>query len=108
MNQTKILKILNKGLIAGVLASALSFIVPIIPCTKAPVIANPEYKFAFCKLANPFQEQIVGVSTKYFSQFTEPLAGLILEFFLFFALVSIILAFFKKSKGKVLDLTEKK
>ena len=46
----KITKILNYGIIAGVIVSALSFFLKIIPCTTSPVIAEPKYSWGLCKL----------------------------------------------------------
>ncbi len=103
----EIQKILSKGLLAGLVVSALSFFVKIIPCTTSPVIAEPKYNWGFCKLQNPFKEQLVGISQKFYSSFTDPMAGLIIQFIIAFAIFTIIFTFFhKRKKRKILDLTK--
>lgn len=98
--------ILNKGLIAGLAVSALSFFLKIVPCTSSPVIAEPIYSWGSCKLPNPFVENIVGISQRFYGSFTDPLAGLIIQFVIAFALFTIIFTFFHKRKNrKVMDLT---
>jgi len=104
----KITKILNYGIIAAVVVSTLSFFIKLIPCKTAPVIAKPEYKWAFCKLPNPFGEQLVGTSTKFFGLSTDPLAALIFLFLAVLLVVFVILSITKKKQGKVVDFTEKK
>ncbi len=76
----QIQKILSKGLIAGLAVSALSFFLKIVPCTSSPVIAEPKYSWSSCKLPNPFAEQLVGMSHKFYGAFTDPMAGLIIQF----------------------------
>jgi len=104
----KITKILNYGIIAGVIASASSFFLKIIPCATSPVIAEPKYSWSLCKLPNPFGEQIVGISNKFYGLSTDPLAALITTFIAVLLGVFLILSIIKKNKGKVIDLTNKK
>jgi len=108
MVMPKFIKILNKGLISAIVVSALSFFIPLVPCTKAPVIANPEYSFAICKLPNPFGEPLLGISQKFYNVSTEPLAGLILQFILATIIITAILVILKRKKGKIVDLTNKR
>jgi hypothetical protein len=104
----QIQKILNKGLIAGLAVSALSFFLKIVPCTTSPVIAEPQYSWGFCKLPNPFKGQLVGLSQKFYGSFADPMAGLIIQFLIAFALFITIFTFFHKVKNKrILDLTGK-
>jgi hypothetical protein len=79
METPKTLKALNKSLIIAVAVVILSFILPIVPCKTAPVVANPTYTWSMCKLPNPFGEQLLGVSQKFWTNSTEPLAGLIIQ-----------------------------
>lgn len=108
MTKPKILKILNKGLIAGLIAGTISFIFPIVPCTKSAVVENSTYGLGLCKLPNPFLGSPPGIIQKYFTLYTEPLAGFILQFTLIFIITVIILNLFKKNPKKILDLTNKK
>ena len=103
----KIQKILNKGLIAGLVVSALSFFLRMVPCTTSPVIAEPKYSWGICRLPNPFGEKIVGLSTRYFNISTEPMAGLILQFIIALGLFTIIFMLFRRKTKKILDLTNK-
>lgn len=104
----EIQKILNKGLIAGLAVSALSFFLKIVPCTSSPVIAEPTYSWSSCKLPNPFVEDIVGISQRFYGAFTDPMAGLIIQFVVAFAIFTVIFTFFHNRKQKkVLDLTGK-
>jgi len=101
-------KILNKGLIAGVVISALSFFLKIVPCTTSPVIAEPKYSWGLCQFENPFVGQIVGISQKFYGSFANPLAGLIIQFGVAFAVFTVIFTFFhKRRKKKILDLSKK-
>lgn len=103
----KIIRVLNKGLIIGIIVSALSFFLKIVPCKTAPVIAEPEYKFAMCKLPNPFSEPLIGISQKFYGFSADPMAGLILQFIISTALFTLIFLLFRRKAGKVLDLTRK-
>lgn len=104
----EIQKILNKGLMAGLAVSALSFVLKIVPCTTSPVIAEPKYSWSSCKLPNPFGENLVGLSQRFYGAFTNPMAGLIIQFIVAFAIFTIIFTFFhNRKKKKILDLTGK-
>jgi len=101
------MKILNKSAIVGLAVTAISFIVPFVPCTKSPVIAEPKYAFSMCRLPNPFTEPLVGVSTKYYSIFTDSLAGAVLQFIIPTLIFTLIFVAFRKKAEKVLDLSKK-
>ncbi len=104
----EIQKILNKGLIAGLAVSALSFVLKMVPCTTSPVIAEPKYSWGSCNLPNPFGENLVGLSQRFYGAFTDPMAGLIIQFIVAFAIFTIIFTFFhNRKKKKILDLTGK-
>ena len=104
----EIQKILNKGLITGLAVSALSFFLKIVPCTSSPVIAEPIYSWGSCKLPNPFGEQLVGMSYKFYGAFVDPMAGLIIQFIIAFAIFTVFFTFLhKRKKKRVLDLTGK-
>jgi len=106
MQTPKYLKILNKAVIFGIVVSAVSFVIPLIPCKKAPVIVDPVYAWGMCKLANPFQ-QLVGLSQKFYNISTDNTAGLILQFLVATAVFMIAFTLFRKRAGKILDLTTK-
>jgi len=103
----KILQILNKSLIIAFIVAVISFLIPIVPCTKSPVIAEPIYKWSMCKLPNPFGEQIVGISKKFYGISTEPLTGLIIQFLIVFIIFTLIFMLSRRKAAKVLDLTRK-
>jgi len=104
----QIQKILSKGLLAGMIVVILSFLLPLVPCTKAAVVATPEYKLGMCKFMNPFGEPIVGLSQKFYGAYTDPMAGLIIQFIVGFAIFAVLFLFLhKKRKKKIIDLTNK-
>jgi len=103
----KILQTLNKSLIIAFIVVVLSFFIPIVPCTKSPVIAEPKYSLGICKLPNPFGEQIVGISQKFYGISTEPLTGLIIQFLIVFTIFTIFFMLFRRKAAKILDLTRK-
>jgi len=107
MTVPKILKILNKGLIAGVVVSTFSFTLPLVPCTKS-LDSISKYRPTICKFSNPFTEQTIGISQKFYGISTEPLAGLILQFLVILLISSIIFSVLRRKPTKVLDLTKKK
>ena len=102
-----ITKLFTRATIIAVIVVALSFFLPIVPCTKSTVIAEPIYKLGICKLPNPFIEQVVGISTRYYGINTQPIAGLILQFIAAFVIFTLIFLGARKKAGKVLDLTKK-
>jgi len=105
MKARRSLKILNISLILALVVSALSFAFPIVPCTKAAVIANPTYSLGFCKLPNPFTEPILGISQKYYGLSTEISAGLVAQFLIVFALTILILIIVKRRSDNFMDLS---
>jgi len=99
---------MNKSLIIAVAITILSFVLPIVPCKTAAVIENPTYTWGMCKLPNPFGEQVVGLSTKFLTGSTEPLAGLIIQSLVSFIVFVLIFMLVRKKTTKILDLTDKK
>ncbi len=108
MATPKILKILNKSLIITIIVTALSFIIPIIPCQTSPITAELNYKWGLCKIPNPFGKQLIGISQKFYGANTELLAGFIIQFLVIFLIVTIIFLSIRKKTAKILDLTNKK
>ena len=106
MEKLKILKILNKSAIVGLAIAAISFIIPLVPCTKSPVIAEPKYAWAMCNLPNPFTASLGEVSTKYYGAFADPLAGAVLQFIIPAAIFAAIFIIFRKKTAKILDLSK--
>jgi len=109
MKKPRAIKIANRAIISGLILVVISFLFPIVPCTSSPVIEEPIYKLTICKIPNPFTEQLIGVSTKYYGVNTSPLAGLIIHFFIaliFFVIIFMVISKKSKSASKVLDLTE--
>ncbi len=104
---SRILNILNKSAIAGLVGSFLSFIFPLIPCMKSPVVAEPKFSPGLCTLPNPFKIDLAGINQRFYGVFSEPLAGLVLQFIVIFAIFLIIFLLIRKRAGKVLDLTAK-
>jgi len=100
MTTPKILRILNKGVIVATIVSALSFVFPLIPCTK-------EKGISICQLPSPLKE-LPELASKYYSVSTNPLAGIVLQFLVVLFIFTIIFMSFRRKAGKVLDLTNKK
>lgn len=104
----KIFKILNIGLIAGIVVALASFLIPIVPCTKSPIITKPVYEWGLCKLPNPFKELLLGLSQKYFNLSTEPLAGFLLQMLIIIIIAAAIFSIYRKKIDRgVIDLTKK-
>ena len=95
----KIVRALNKSLVITLIITAFSFIIPIVPCKTA--------RWGACKLPNPFTQPIANVSQRFFGSL-EPIGGLVLQFLLILAIVTIILLTVRKKVGKILDLTNKR
>lgn len=100
MDTPKFIKILNKGVIAAVIVSALSFFITLVPCQR-------ESGIGICRLPNPFQDLPANLPKYYFSS-TNPLTGLVMQFILILLIFIAIFMFFRKKSRKVLDLTEKR
>ena len=100
MTKPKILKILNNGMIAGILVSALSFIVPLIPCKK-------EQGLSLCKLPNP-TSNLPDSLPKFYNISTNPLTGLVFQFIIVLIVFSLLFLLLKRKESKILDLTKNK
>jgi len=108
MENPKILRVLNKALIIAIAITIISFLIPIVPCKTAAVVADPVYEWGLCRLPNPLGEQIVGISTKYYGSTTDSLAGFLTHFIVVYAIIIAILLLIRKKAGNILDLTNKK
>jgi len=99
MKIPKILRILNKSAIAGLVVTTLSFFIPLVPC-------KGESGFSMCSLPNPFinmPETLI----KYYSYSNNPLTGAVLQFLIPALIFTLIFLFFRKKAGNILDLTNK-
>jgi hypothetical protein len=100
MNQRKILKYANIGMIIGILVATLSFLISLVPCKK-------EAGIGVCQLPNPFSE-LSTLTQKYYFISTNPMTGLILQFLIPLAIALLIaLAGKKQKKEKLVDYTKK-
>jgi|TARA_B100001971_G_C17736165_1_gene308416 hypothetical protein len=108
MANPRIVRVLNKSLIIAIAITIISFIIPLVPCQTAAVVAEPVYEWGLCRLPNPFTQELVGISTEYYGSNTNPLAGFIIHFLVVYAIITTILLLIRKKAGKILDLTNKK
>jgi len=108
MTNTKTLRVLNKALIIAIAITIISFIIPIVPCQTAPVVAEPIYEWGLCRLPNPLGNPTLGISTEYYGSQTDSLAGFIMHFAIIFIITTIILFSLRSKAAKILDLTNKK
>jgi hypothetical protein len=106
MEFPKTLKILNKSLIIAVIFVILSFVIPLVPC-KTSQTASAIYNLSLCKLPNPFVLPSE-ISQKFWMNFSEPLAGLIIQFLVVFIIFTIIFLAIRRNAAKILDFTHKK
>jgi len=106
MNQKKLLKYANIGVILGVLVATLSFMISLVPCKK-------EAGIGVCTLPNPFSDLSSSASSlnqKYYFISNNPMTGLILQFLIPFAILlilALLLGKEKQKKGKFVDFTKK-
>ncbi len=98
MKSPKIIRILNKSAIAGLVVATLSFVIPLVPCKE-------DAGFKLCRLPNPFI--ITESTTKYYGTFTDSLAGATLQFIIPAIIFAIIFLLIRKKTANVLDLTNK-
>ena len=99
MKTPKILRILNKGAIAGLVVTTLSFFIPLVPC-------KGEAGFSMCLLPNPFVSMSETL-TQYYSYSNNPLTGAVLQFLIPAIIFTGIFMLLRKKAGNVLDLTNK-
>jgi len=102
-----ITRLFTRATIIGVIVVALSFLLPIVPCTKATSVAEASFKPGLCRLPNPFNEVMPELSIRYYGINTDPVAGVIFQFIAVFIIYAIIFLLIRKKAGKVLDLTRK-
>jgi len=104
MNQRKLLKSANIGLIIGILVATLSFLISLVPCKK-------EAGIGVCKLPNPFSDLSTNLNQKYYLISNNPMTGLILQFLIPLVIVLIIAIAFgsskKQKKERFIDYTKK-
>ena len=99
MTTPKILRILNKGAVAGLVITALSFFIPLTPCKQ-------EAGFKLCTLPNPFKS-MPEVIPQYYGFSNNPLTGAVLQFLIPALILTLIYLTVRKKTAKVLDLTNK-
>lgn len=99
IKNSKILKVINKGIILGLVVTILSFLISLVPCIK-------EAGFGVCRLPSPFSDLTI-LTQKYYGISNNPLTGLILQFLIPFILVVLILSQSKKKSERIIDYTKK-
>jgi len=94
------LKVLNKGAMAGLVITLASFFIPLVPC-------KGEGGFTTCLLPNPFKSMPETIS-KYYGYSNNPLTGAALQFIIPTVIFLLIFMFFKKKRSKEYkDLSKK-
>lgn len=102
MNQRKLLKSANIGIILGILVATLSFLISLVPCKK-------EAGIGVCKLPNPFSD-LSSLTQNYYFISNNPMTGLILQFLIplvIVMLITIVLGSNKQKREKFVDYTKK-
>jgi hypothetical protein len=102
-----ITKLFTRATIIAVIVIALSFILPIVPCTKTTSLAEAPFKPGICRLPNPFLEATPEFQIRYYGTNAQPIAGLIFQFIAAFIIFTLIFLGIRKKAVKVLDLTKK-
>ena len=92
MKKPKILNILNKGAMIGLVITLLSFFIRLVPCKR-------ESGFSTCLLPNPFKN-IPETLSKYYGYSNNPLTGAALQFIIPTAIFVLIFMFMKKKGVK--------
>ncbi len=92
-------KLVLKGLIIGLIVSALSFIVTLVPCTK-------ETGLGLCKLPSPISD-LPETAQRFYGISNNPITGLILQTFIPIIIVMVIPLILKKKPQKIIDFTRK-
>jgi hypothetical protein len=92
MEKPKMLKVLNRGAMTGLVVTLLSFIIPLVPC-------KGESGFTTCLLPNPFKNMPEVVSN-YYGYSNNPLTGAALQFIIPAGIFILIFMVFKKKKSK--------
>ena len=104
MNQRRLLKGANIGMIIGILVATLSFLISLVPCKK-------EAGIGVCQLPNPFSD-LSALNQNYYFISNNPMTGLILQFLIPLIIVSIITIATvsgsnKQKREKFVDYTKK-
>ena len=66
-----------------------------VPCKTAPVVPNPEYKWALCNL-NPDSAKIIGISRQYFGYTTSLTEAYVILIILSFVIAMVFFHFARK------------
>jgi len=102
MNQRKLLRNANIGIMIGLLVATLSFLISLVPCKK-------EAGIGVCQLPNPFSD-LSALTQNYYFISNNPMTGLILQFLIPIVIVLIITIAFgsnKQKREKFVDYTKK-
>jgi len=102
MNQQKLLKSANTGMIIGILVATLSFMISLVPCKK-------EAGIGVCKLPNPFSD-LPELTQNYYFISHNPMTGLVLQFLIpliIVLLIVLVIAPKTHKKEKLVDYTKK-
>ena len=105
MVMPKFLKVLNKGLIAGVIVGAFGFFIKSVPCKITTIDSS---SLGFCRFPSITQNLPSNLPNVYYGVSNNPATGLILQVILITLFVAIFLTLFKRKAAKILDLTNKK
>lgn len=103
MNQRKLLRNANIGVIIGIIVATLSFMISLVPCKK-------EAGIGVCKLPNPFSELSTTLNQNYYFISHNPMTGLILQFLIPLVIVLLITmrsTLKTQKKEKFVDYTKK-
>lgn len=102
MNQRKLLRSANIGIIIGILVATLSFLISLVPCKK-------EAGIGVCRLPNPFSDLSI-LNQNYYFISNNPMTGLVLQFLIplvIVMLIAIALGSNKQKREKFVDYTKK-
>jgi len=101
----RFVRVLNKGLIAGVLVGALGFFIKSVPCRITP---TSSISLSICKLPSIIEDLPANSTNVYYGISNNPATGLVFQIIAVTAIVSLVLMILRKKAARVLDLTNKK
>jgi cellobiose-specific phosphotransferase system component IIC len=99
IKNSKLVKSLKNGILAGLIIVILSFLISIVPCIKTA-------GFGVCSLGNPFND-LTDLSNKFYGISNNPMTGLIFQFLIPLFVVFIISYNYRKKKEHIVDYTKK-
>lgn len=99
IRNSRLLKSLKNGILAGLLIVILSFFISIVPCIKTAGVG-------VCSLGNPFIN-LTELNNKYYAISNNPMTGLIFQFLIPLFVVFVISYKFRHKKEHVVDYTKK-